>query len=47
MRKSKPKPEKRRCNYELCRVEFTPEKNNPGQEYCSDKCWTKANKGAQ
>jgi len=33
------KKELRECGYEKCRKKFKPPKENPGQEYCSDRCW--------
>ena len=32
----------RECEYEKCRKKFKPPKGNPGQEYCSDRCWRAA-----
>lgn len=31
--------ELKECGNEKCRKKFKPPKDNPGQEYCSDKCW--------
>lgn len=31
---------KKKCNH--CNREFTPSKDNPQQEYCSEKCWRDA-----
>lgn len=27
------------CKNEKCKRKFKPEKDNPGQEYCSLRCW--------